>query len=139
MKKLLLLLCLFFPCLLFAQIEPANYKNAVIEFKNFYNKNYADSIFNRFNTKMKAALPLDKTRLTIDQLKSQLGDIENTEFKSYNTSIAIYKTTFANGVFALKLALDAENKITGLLVQPYQEEKTLTVNANLTETPVSLK
>jgi pimeloyl-ACP methyl ester carboxylesterase len=33
--------------------------------------------------------------------------------------------------------LDADNKMSGLLVQPYQEEKTATVSAGLTETPVT--
>lgn len=137
-KTFILLLPLLFPCLLFAQTEPANYKEAVNQFVALYNKADAENIFNRFDTKMQAALPIEKTRLVMDQLKSQLGDIQSTEFKSFNSVIALYKATFTNGIFALKIGLDADNKMNGLLVQPYQEEKTLTVDASLTETPVSL-
>lgn len=139
MKKTItvLLLSLFFPCLLFAQTEPANYKTAVGLFTEQYNKSDAEGIFANFNSKMQAALPLDQTRATLNQLQSQLGDIKSTDFKSFYTSVALYKTTFTNGVFALKISLDAENKMSGLLVQPYQEEKSVTVSAGLTETPVT--
>ena len=134
----LLLLSLIFPCLLFAQTESDNYKEAVSQFTSLYNKGDADNIFNRFNPQMQAALPLEKTKQTMNQLKAQLGDIESTEFKGYNTAIAVYKTTFTNGVFALKIGLDESGKMNGLLVQPYQEEKTLTVDPDLTESPISL-
>ncbi|WP_299287585.1 alpha/beta fold hydrolase [uncultured Mucilaginibacter sp.] len=140
MKKLftILLLPLLFPCLLFAQVEPANYKEAVSQFINQFNQADAESIFNKFNAQMQAALPLEKTRTTMNQIKAQLGDIKSVEFKSFNSSVALYKTTFTNGVFGLKISLDAANKMGGLLVQPFQEEKILTVDANLTETPVDL-
>ena len=139
MKKLsILLLPLFFPCLLFAQSEPANYKEAVSRFINQFNQADAEGIFNQFNAQMQAALLLEKTRTTMNQIKAQLGDIKSAEFKSFNSPVALYKTTFANGVFGLKISLDAANKMGGLLVQPFQEEKTLTVDAGLTETPVDL-
>jgi len=140
MKKIfsILLLPLVFPCLLFAQTEPANYKTAINQFTNLYNNADAHAIFIMFNAKMQTALPLEKTQQTMGQLKAQLGDIKSTEFKSYNTTMAVYKTTFTNGVFALKIALDAENKMSGLLVQPYQEEKTTAIDPGLTETAVAL-
>lgn len=141
MKKLftLLLLPLLFPCLIFAQTEPANYKQAVNQFKDLYSKGDAEQIFNMFNPAMQTALPLEKTKQVVSQLKSQLGEIQSTEFKSGTNLMATYKTTFTNGIFALKIGLDAENKMNNLLVQPYQEEKTITiVDPSLNETPVNL-
>lgn len=140
MKKLftVLFLPLLFPCLLFAQTEPGSYKQAVKQFTDLYNNADANAIFSMFDAKMQTALSLEKTQQVMNQLKTQLGDIKSTEFRSYNSMIAVYKTTFTNGVFALKIGLDAENKMDWLLVQPYQEEKTTTVDPSLTETPVNL-
>ncbi len=135
---ILLLLPLLFPCVVFAQTEPTNYKTAVNQFKDLYNKGNAEQVFAMFNTKMQAALPLEKTQAIVNQLKAQLGDIQQTEFKSLNAAVAVYKATFTNGVFALKIGLDEANKMNNLLVQPYQEEKTFTVDPTLTETPINL-
>ena len=140
MKKLftMLLLALIFPCVIFAQTEPASYKQTVKQFTGSYNNADANAIFSMFDAKMQTALPLEKTQQVVMQLKAQLGEIKSTEFKSYNAMFAVYKTTFTNGVFGLKIGLDATNKMNMLLVQPYQEEKTLTVDPDLTESPVSL-
>ncbi|MGI4806194.1 MAG: alpha/beta fold hydrolase [Janthinobacterium lividum] len=139
MKKIvLLLLPCFFSAALSAQIEPANYNVGVARFIKFYNENAADSIFKMFNTKMQTALPIEKTKAVAEQLQTQLGNIQTTEFKSINNNQALYKTTFNNGVFALRMSLDAENKMSGLLVQPYQEEKVNTVDASLSENPVTV-
>jgi len=63
MKKTfsILLLPLVFPCLLFAQTEPANYKTAINQFTKLYNNADAHAIFIMFNAKMQTALPLEKT------------------------------------------------------------------------------
>ncbi len=135
---LMLLLPLLFPCLIFAQTEPANYKQVVNQFTNLYNKGDADQIFNLFNATMQTALPLEKTKATVNQLKAQLGEIQTTEFKGLNAPMALYKTTFTNGVFGLKIGLDEAGKMSGLLIQPYQEKTNYTVSSGLTETPVKV-
>lgn len=121
-----------------AQTEPDNYKIGINKFSRFYNEGSADSIFNMFNVKTQQALPLDKTRQVVKQLKTQLGEIKTTEFKSLKNGIAVYKTNFTNGDFALRIGFDTENKITGLLVQPYQEDKINKVDSTLFETTVNL-
>lgn len=139
MKKIVLLfLSFFFPYLLFAQVEPANYKQTVTQFKDLYSKGDVEQIFNMFNATMQTALPLEKTKAIVNQLKTQLGEIQTTEFKSITASIASYKTTFTNGIFALKIGLDANGKMAGLLVQPYQEKSNYVVSSGLTETPITL-
>jgi alpha-beta hydrolase superfamily lysophospholipase len=138
MKKPLLLLLhlILISFTVSAQTESAKYQAGVLQFKNFYNKGAVDSIFNMFNASMKTALPLDKMQQVTQQLKTQLGDIQTTEFKGFTNEVALYKTTFTNGVFALKMGFDAENKLTGLLVQPYQEEMNDAIDPGLSETAV---
>lgn len=139
MKKFVLLFSsLFFPYLIFAQTEPANYKTAVNQFKDLYNKGDANQIFNMFNATMQTALPLEKTKQTVNQLKAQLGEIQATAFKSVNAMMATYKTTFTNGIFALGFGLDASGKMSGLLVHAYQEKSNLVISSGLTETPIKV-
>lgn len=134
----MLLLSCFFSAALLAQTEPANYKSGVAKFIRFYNANAADSLFNLFNARMQTALPMEKTKEINEQLQTQLGNLQTAEFKSISNSQALYKATFNNGIFALKMSFDAENKMSGLLVQPYQEEKTNVADASLTETPLTV-
>jgi fermentation-respiration switch protein FrsA (DUF1100 family) len=124
-----------------AQEQPANYINAVNKFKQFYNNNQPDSIFNMFSAEMKASLPLDKFKPTTIQLKSQLGNLSKTDFLKYSQPLAVYKATFANAVFLLNLSLNSQNKLIGLLLSPYQEPTatTFAIDASLKESPVLLK
>lgn len=125
---------------IFAQTQPANYITAVSKFKKFYNANQADSIFAMFSPEMKASLPLDKFKLTTDQLKLQLGALNATDFIKYSQPLATYKAGFAKGVFFLNLSLNSQSKINGLLLSPYQEPaKTYAMDASLSESPVMLK
>ncbi len=104
-----------------------------------YNKGDASQIFSMFNSKFHGLTQLKEFQVGIEGLESQLGNIQNTEFKFTNGMMATYKTTFAKGVFMLTIGLDVDNKMTELFsLKPYQEEKTLTVDASLVESPVSL-
>jgi pimeloyl-ACP methyl ester carboxylesterase len=123
-----------------AQTAPANYNFALNKFKLFYNSNQPDSIFNMFSDDMKTALPLDKFKATTAQLISQLGKLNKTDFVKYNAPLAVYKATFDNNVFLLNLALNDQNKLTGLRLSPYEDPATTTpLDPSLTESPVSLK
>jgi pimeloyl-ACP methyl ester carboxylesterase len=140
MKNILLLsLLVIISANVSAQTEPTNYRDAVSRFKRFYNADAIDSVFNMFDDKMQAALPIDKTGQVMQQLKTQLGSIHTTELKSFENGIAVYKITYANGIFALRIVMDAENKISGLLVQPYQEDKVNILDPALIETPITVK
>ncbi|MEX8547843.1 MAG: alpha/beta fold hydrolase [Mucilaginibacter sp.] len=139
MKKLsILLLPLLFPCLLFAQTEPANYKEAVNQFKDLYAKGDATQIFNMFNATMQTALSLEKTKQVVNQLKAQLGEIQSTDFKSVAASIATYKTVFTNGIFGLNIGLDKTGKISFFSVRPYQEKASYVISSGLAETPIAI-
>ena len=123
-----------------AQTAPGNYLTAVNKFKQFYNNNQPDSIYNMFSAEMKTSMPLDKWNSTTTQLKSQLGRLVQTDITNYIAPTAIYKATFENATFLLNLSLDKQNKLIGIFFKPYQDpSKTIPVDAALSELPVSLK
>jgi pimeloyl-ACP methyl ester carboxylesterase len=123
-----------------AQEQPANYATTANKFKQFYNNNQPDSIFNMFSSDMKASLPLDKFKPTTVQLKSQLGSLKQTQLIKFNQPLAVYKATFDNAVFLLNISLNGQGKIIGLLLSPYAEDaKTIALDPSLKESPVLLK
>ena len=124
-----------------AQAEPANYVTALNKFKQFYNSNQVDSIFSMFSPEMKAALPLSNFKPTTEQLKAQYGELQRTEFVKYGESLAIYKATFKNSIFLLNVSLDAQNRLTGLLLSPYKEAAVAkqAVDPGIVESPVLVK
>jgi pimeloyl-ACP methyl ester carboxylesterase len=125
-----------------AQAEPASYITAITKFTLYYNHDQPDSIFSMFSPEMKANLPIDNFKPTTIQLKSQYGNLIKTDFVKITQSLAVYKATFQNSTFLLNLALNAQNKLTGLLLSPYTEDKAapgLTFDPSLDETPILLK
>jgi pimeloyl-ACP methyl ester carboxylesterase len=139
-KAAFFIIVLLFTLKAFAQAEPANYITVVTKFKQFYNDNKPDSIFGMFSPEFKIALPLDKFKPTTEQLKSQYGELVKMDFVKYGGSLAVYKATFKNGVFLLNVLLNEQNKLTGLLLSPYQENTaTEVIDPSITESPVLLK
>jgi pimeloyl-ACP methyl ester carboxylesterase len=123
-----------------ANSQPANYTAVANKFKQFYNSNQPDSIFNMFSAEMKTSLPLAQFKPTTIQLKSQLGALNKTEFLKYNQPLAVYKATFDNAVFLLNITLNNQSKLTGLLLSPFVEDaKTIALDPSLKESPILLK
>ena len=123
MKRLFLLLIIALITIeLCAQTE--KYTVAIESFQINYNAEKYDEIFNSFSSKMQQALPLDVTRKFLEDLKSQFGKIENKEFiNSQNGAYVNYKTQFEKALLLVKISLDDQNKINGLSITPYKEEK----------------
>lgn len=139
MKKFVLLfLSLFFPCLIFAQTEPANYKIASTRFQKFYNNNNADSLYSCFGVAVTKAISPDKIAGLITQLQTAYGKLNSLQFISLSPPVVSYKANFEKSVLEMSLVLDAENKIGGFFFKPYQEKVTYTLSSGLTETPVKL-
>ncbi|MDB5132812.1 MAG: hypothetical protein JWR02_2561 [Mucilaginibacter sp.] len=142
MKKFtFFILIIFFTVKTLAQAEPSGYAAAMARFTQFYNHDKTDSIFSMFSSEMKTALPIEKFRPTTQQLKSQYGSLLKTEFVKYGESLAVYKATFENSVFLLNISLNAQNKLTGLLLSPYHESAPpgVVIDPALTESPVLVK
>ncbi len=121
-KTIIILILTFMTNVVFAQT--VNYKNAIDNFQANYNAEKYEAIFNSFSSEMKQALPIDKTNQFLTGLKSQVGQIEKTEFVGYQQgTYATYKTNFEKIVFAVNISLDSQNLINGLFIKPYEETK----------------
>jgi pimeloyl-ACP methyl ester carboxylesterase len=131
------LITFLFAVKLFAQAEPSKYVVSAARFKIFYNTNTPDSIFNAFSPELKVALPQDKFKTTTLQLKDQLGVLLKTEFVKYEAPLAVYKATFRNGTFLLKISLNNKDQFTGLLLAPYQDASAQ--EGEINESPIALK
>jgi murein DD-endopeptidase MepM/ murein hydrolase activator NlpD len=70
---------------------------------------------------MQKALPLDKTKEFLEELKNQAGKITKRTFVKYEQKYASYKTIFERALFAINISLDNDSKINGLFVKPFKE------------------
>lgn len=123
MKKLYTLIALvLFSSSLFAQ-ETDVYKSSHQYFQNHYNNQTYDSIFNAFSPEMQKALPIDKTKAFFGNIATSLGKIKSMEFIRYRSSLALYKTTFEKGEMGINISLNSDNKINGLNIVPYVDDK----------------
>ena len=100
-----------------AQAAPANYIAAVSMFTRLYNDNQPDSIYKMFGPEMVTALPQDKFKATMTQLKEQLGNLMQSTLLSYNDPVAVYKATFQTASLSMSISLNSGNQIIGLLFQ----------------------
>lgn len=116
---------------LFAQTE--NYKIVVDKFVRYYNSSQPDSVFNQFSREMKTALPIRKVEEFVNGLKQELGKIKSRDFLKYESTLAIYKTQFDNGVFTLNISIDKALKIDGLYVKPYIPDSIAIIERNITK------
>jgi len=131
-NKLLTLLLLFSLSNIFAQPETASYKEVAEKFQINYNNNQFDNIFSMFAEVMQKALPIDKTREFLTQLKSQAGQIVERNFERYQASYASYKTRFERALFALNISIDSDQKINGLFIKPYEPANLPVIERNTT-------
>jgi hypothetical protein len=102
-----------------AQAEKPDYKAVAEKFDKFYNKAAYDSIFAMFAPDMKKAMSAADLKIFLESVRTQNGKIQKREFKKYLRTYAFYKTTFEKSVLALKISLDEQSRINGLLVNPY--------------------
>ena len=132
MKRIILtLLLIMVSTSLFAQNE--NYKIVMDKLINNYNADQYDKIFNDFSAEMQQALPLEKTKQFFSGLKAKAGKIESTALlNEQQGDYALYKTKSEKMEFTVKISLDRQNHISGLLFKPNEVQKEIksnTVNA----------
>jgi CubicO group peptidase (beta-lactamase class C family) len=132
MKRLILTLLLILNSTsIFAQNE--NYKIVMDKLINNYNADQYDKIFNDFSAEMQHALPLEKTKQFFSGLKAKAGKIESTVLlNEQQGDYALYKTKSEKMEFTVKILLDHQNHISGLLFKPNEMQKEIksnTVNA----------
>ena len=123
----------------FAQTEKPINKTTADTFEQKYNAGENDAIFAMFNSEMQTALPIEKTRGFLSSLKSQAGKIVNREFIGYENGYAAYKTTFEKGILTLRIAVNADGKMSGLFAGPYVDKSTATPIRNTTHLSLPFK
>ena len=117
----------------FGQVEKFANKAIADSFEFNYNADNFDAIFSCFSTEMKSALPFDKTKEFLEQLKMQVGKITKRQFVKYDQGYASYKTNFERGLFAVNISIDNNSKINGLLVEPFKESNLPIIARNTTK------
>jgi hypothetical protein len=134
MKKLFLTILIFISVNnVFAQTETAINKSVSEKFQAYYNQSKYVEIFNMFSNVMQDALPIDKTKEFLLQLKMQAGKIVSLNFENYQASYASYRTIFERAVFILNISVDNEEKINGLFIKPYQPDSLPKIERNITK------
>ncbi len=104
---------------LFAQTE--NYTIAMDTFQNHYNTEKYNEIFHRFSPQMQQALPLENTKQFFTELFKSVGKMETKEFVNDGGGTGVnYKVKFQWATLGVYIVLDNQNKISGLLVKPFE-------------------
>src|SRR4051812_34265602 len=104
-KILFLAIALFFTGKVLAQAAPIKYGTAANRFKDLYNENKIDDIFNLFSADMQTKLPAPQFRASTKQLKTQLGSLLYVDFMDYKEPSASYKARFQNATLLLNISL----------------------------------
>jgi murein DD-endopeptidase MepM/ murein hydrolase activator NlpD len=104
-----------------AQTEQVAYKEVATAFEKNYNADNIDAIFSSMSKGMQSALPYEKTKEFLMNLKKQVGKITDRAFVHYEQSYAVYKTNFERALFALNISVDKDSKINGLFIKPFKE------------------
>ena len=119
MRNSIILIIFFFSTTVRAQKEAPEYKRVVQRFISIYNKDQYDSLFYLFSPEMKKELPLDKAINFLSTTKSVAGKLLSANFEHYESSYASYKTQFERRLYSLYVSVNDNNKINGLLLEPY--------------------
>lgn len=134
MKKLFFILSLMCSLLSFSQ-EKENYNKVVSQFIDLYNLEDYKGVFDLFNKDMQNALPQEKTKEFLVDMKTQLGVITAFEFNKLQQGVAhVYKITFSSEALRdILFFLDNENKIGGLLVSMHKPDNLKVIERNTTK------
>lgn len=109
------------------------------KFKENYNSNNYDLIFDSYNSNFQSFLPKDKSNNLLTSLKSSVGNIKSYEYESINDkNFHVFKTQFSVITMSVMIAVDTEGMISGFYIQPYAE-KAKTDYKDLTKLPDEIK
>jgi murein DD-endopeptidase MepM/ murein hydrolase activator NlpD len=139
MKQHLAIIFLIITNVSFAQSESAAYKTVADRFQLSYNASQYDSIYTSFSSDMQAALPFDKTKEFLSNLKTQAGSIKQRQFMKYEETYASYKTIFERALFAVNISVDNNSKINGFYVAPFKENNLPKIDRNKTKLSLPFK
>ena len=97
-------------------------KKVITQFHQDFNAAAYEEMYQRFSPKMQEAFPVTVLKKVSEDIKKQLGSIQNIEFiENKGKSTAIYKVMFEKDRLKLSLSLNDQQQMTGLLFSPYIE------------------
>lgn len=131
---------LIFAMSIFGQNASEKVQKVADLFASAYNaKNYAQ-IEEQFNAQMKAAVPNEKLKAFLDDLKSGYGNISKLGSPDFTApSAARFPAEFERGKMVLLVALDADGKIAGLSVSATPSGKPKNTSRNQTRLALPFK
>lgn len=95
-------------------------KKVITQFHQDFNAAAYEAMYQRFSPKMQEAFPVTVLKKVSEDIKKQLGSIQNIEFiENKGKSTAIYKVMFEKDRLKLSLSLNDQQQMTGLLFSPY--------------------
>ena len=132
MKKLFLLLLILTAYQAEGQTVGSRVEYVVEKLQQYYNREAYDSIFELFAPSMQQHLPRPETHRFFTGLKAEAGRIMEREAVDVQPHEATYKTTFQQGVFALNVSLDGDDKVRGFVIKPYLVDSLAQLERNIT-------
>jgi len=123
MRKIIAFLLLIQSLSLFAQTITPNQKRFVEVGKKvgegFNAINYR-KIISEFNAEMQKSLPFEVLQPFLDDIRRELGAITRMGVpQEVNADVAVLAVEFEHGILDLQLALDKDDKISGLYFRPF--------------------
>lgn len=114
-------------------VDISNYNSVSNKFVDYYNNNQYNYIFEMFSDEMKKASPSGSITDFFAGLKKTNGNIISKEYVKTNTPWVIFKVKFEGSIYSLKIALDNENKVSGLNIEQFTQETLPAIERNTTK------
>jgi hypothetical protein len=96
------------------------YTKAANRLSELINAGDYSGIENLFNKQMSTALPLNKATQFFAGLKAQFGKIQKLDEPRQSAGWTVFPAHFERGLMDMSLALDDENKISGVTFKPFR-------------------
>lgn len=99
-------------------IRQQQYEQVLAKVQRFYNERNADSLFSLFSPEMKSVLPIEKTRIILKELSTQIGLLKNTVIEEEAAEDMIYKGIFEKAEMNIVLRIDEQQQLTKFIFTP---------------------
>lgn len=121
---------------IFTFSQSKNNREAFQLFKENYNNDRFEKIFNDFSPEMQNALPLQNAKEFFYSLKNDNGKIKSESLvKVESNDAAVYKVDFESQQFSINFSVNENRKINGFIIKPFVEENKATIINGLSDYP----
>lgn len=120
-----------------ASAQTPSYVTVLESFKNNFNTNNPQGVFNLFGDAMQEQVNLETVTAIVATFASNFGSIKEFQFLQQQGQVETYLTIFEKGKQKTQLVLNESNQIIGLLFQPY-DDPTETALFDRNTTPLQL-